>query len=134
MVFASKVLTAALALIVLGVVVEQTSAQWGYGWGGYGYGGWPYMGYGYGWPYMGYGWGGWYGKREAGFGPRGDSGEAVSSFAKTANNFGGGSLQNGDGEIGSKFARQAVSGFGAQSGSPFAFGGPQPQPFDSGHN
>jgi len=125
----SKVLSAALALIVLGVVVDQTSAQWGYGWG------WPYYGYGYGWPYMGYGlgWGGWYGKREAGFGPRGDSDEGVSSFAKL-NNFGAGSpLQGSDSETGSaKFARQAVPGFGPQSGNPFTFGAPQP--FDSGHN
>ncbi len=104
---------------------------------GYGYGDGPttamlpyeaglYMGYG-----MGYGRGGWYGKREAGFGPRGDSDEGVSSFAKL-NNFGAGSPPQGsDSETGSaKFARQVAPGFDPRAGTH----SPLPQPFDSGHN
>ncbi|KAI1701647.1 hypothetical protein DdX_15992 [Ditylenchus destructor] len=44
-------------ILVLSCVVEETNAQ--YGWG------WPYSYYGYGWPYS---YGLW-GKRSAGFGP-----------------------------------------------------------------
>ncbi|KAH7715106.1 hypothetical protein AAVH_17534 [Aphelenchoides avenae] len=56
----ARLLSILLLVALVGMVVEHASAQyWGY----------PGYGYGYGWPGYGYGYGGWYGKREAGFGP-----------------------------------------------------------------
>ncbi|CAD5227994.1 unnamed protein product [Bursaphelenchus okinawaensis] len=53
------------AILLIGYVVEETTAQY---YGGYGYGYPGYAGYGYGYPGYSYGYG-YYGKRAAGFGP-----------------------------------------------------------------